>query len=1207
MLPAALVDKSDLYSLTTNPDQNAGTAIPSIGADGSSEGYLAGHDTTVVPDPKSLTERTCRPPDSDQAADCFSGNREQFGGKGMFLRRMKKAGLSVPPFECVTAQIMNGLEQHPLDTHLLDRYLPEFVCEPQTETSVKSIRESINALLPSEQTRRDEWLVGLAQFIASDDYYQQVKDSDAARQIRALRRQLEELSKSQPVIVRSSGIKEDNYGDAQAGKYLSLIQEEEDVLSTCLKVMASAYRPEVCPEGIPKPMALIIQQCIDCKYGGVVMSFQSFQDDTVRVEYTYGQPKGVVAGQSGNRPHRIDIYREDRKEEADSYQYFVGTISSHFVLHKKNNGYSEISIDNVNAQSDDGGQKLTDETVSELIEAVTKLEDLLLCPVDVEFAIDRRGCLLLLQVRPVTRLSGSMDFAMLIPKETLTIGEGISEGYCTGTLWLAREQAADSMPKGAIVVADHAEEWMLEPEFLKQAGGFVFAKAGFNDHVAILMKQEKITLMRCAEEFAALAPQNGQQATLACARFNGEPGAFIVVGDLTGKLASRRSLASAVADAPLAKAIPSREDLSPPEGTFLEVASGFKWLTEQNARLLVFFASGSGLDCLANPIKLSMSPQRSKLLAETRESVNRLVLGTQSLLAGYRAFLGLAGNSDLSPLKSWREELPQLVNRFEALKKTIRYGLESIILPSQAGEEDQKSKGAFRHWLAACQQLQSCLQALNPKQADQVRSVHELIFALHQRFVKALAPVTIASGQGRLSSERKITYVDCTTSSDEEPLLRPTGRAYMEELGLSGTVISMDEAIIVNLNLGSHVGVIELLEQAEGGKERTLRLTFSDKFDRPFDYGRSGKFRRMWFLAQLLKEIRLDENAGSMKLSCNAAAGEMIVECPRMKSRKSMQYAFEHLIIVLRAMYNLDRQFGDKLIFEGGQWDFNRLAQRLGRDVATEEDRFAFQHCLFVMSYRSGGSWYITAACCRLLSKYYQQFIHHARRFGACQYSVFLREKPEESLLEMLMSDEITEDIRRELLHHFLLLNPISATRLVERVYNLENQCFVINPSFRHKLEFYAPPGPPLGDHKEKLRSALLKHGLDCASQRVRNDKDFVLPVMSEHPMELRYLSEKLRDDREIVIAAVEKYPGALRYASKRLRSDKSIIGLAIADGIYALTFASDTVLSDPEYMLELIAKNHEAFHYAASELKDNEAFINAAKQRSPELREYLR
>ncbi|WP_257288275.1 PEP/pyruvate-binding domain-containing protein, partial [Endozoicomonas sp. SESOKO2] len=374
-------------------------------------------------------------------------------------------------------------------------------------------------------------------------------------------------------------------GDAQAGKYLSEVQGEEDVLRTCLKVMASGYRPEVCPEGIPQPMALIIQQCIDCRYGGVAASFQSFQDDTLRVEYGPGQPRGVVAGQSGNTAHRIDIARI---EGADIWEYFPGMFSSHFILRKNadNNGYLEKRIHDADVPSDGDGQRLSDDTVSELKEMVIKLENLLFCPVDVEFAIDRQGCPFVLQVRPVTRLSGGMDFAMPVPEDSLASGEAVSEGYCTGSIWLAKEQDAVAMPDGAIVVAHHAEEWMLVPEFLKRAGGFIIAEGGFNDHVAILMRQEKTPLMLAGGEYETVVAQDGQQATLACARFNSKSGAFVVAGDITEKLASHRSLSSAVSDVPLAKAVPSRDDLSPPEGTFCEVASGFQWLTDQNARLL---------------------------------------------------------------------------------------------------------------------------------------------------------------------------------------------------------------------------------------------------------------------------------------------------------------------------------------------------------------------------------------------------------------------------------------------------------------------------------------------------------------------------------------------------------------------------------------------------------------------------------------------
>ncbi|WP_448216741.1 PEP/pyruvate-binding domain-containing protein [Endozoicomonas sp. 2B-B] len=1189
-LPPATIGRSDSQSLATVPDQNTK-------ADRSVKRYFGDPEPIVIPDTRSLARRKCHSPVADQATHCSVANRALLGGKGMFLQRMKAAGLSVPPFQCVTTQVTNALEQHPLDSQRLEPCFPGIGNEPEAEISLANIRECLNAMLPSEQARRDSWLAGLANFIASDDFYEQVKDSEAARHIRD-----HGLLTSGPLIVRSSGINEDNYGDAQAGKYLSEVQGDEDILRTCLKVMASAYRPEVCSEGIPQPMALIIQECIDCLHGGVAMSFQSFDDDTVRVEFTRGQPRGIVAGQSGNRPHRIDIFR---KEGADSYQYFPGTISSHYILRKINNGYSETRMDDADAQSNDVEQQLTDDMVSDLREMVIKLEKLLLCPVDVEFAINHQGRLFLLQVRPVTRLSGGLDFAMPIPEETLAIGEGVSEGYCTGPLWLAEEAAADSMPEGAIVVAQHAKDWMLEPGFLKRAGGFVTATGGFNDHVAILMKQQRKTLMLAGDQFATLAAQVGQQATLACARFNGKPGAFIVAGDMTGKLLSHGILSSAVSDEPSVKAIPAWDELSLSEGALRQVASGFQWLTDQNARLLAFFATGGGLDCLANPVKLSMSPQRSKLLAETLDSVNRLVHGAQALLDGYGAFLQLAVKQSSDRVESLRQELPLLSNRFEMLKQTIQYGLERITLPMQAAEEEKLSPVSFRQWLADCHQLQSCLQALNTKSAEQVRSVHELIFTLHQRFVEALAPVTLASGPGEVSTENNITYVDCTTPGAGAPLLRQSDKIFIEESGRSGTVVSMDDALIVNLKLGSHMSLVELLENAEGGKGRTLRLKFSDQFQNLDGSSEHGKLKRMWFLVQLLKAIKLDKEADGMKLSCNAVAGEIIVEYPRLPLRQTMQDAFVKLMIVLKAVNNLDLYFQSANVFKEYYWDFNLLAQRLNPGVVTEADRFAFQHCLFSMFYKCSFH-SITPECGMLLSNHLQQFINYAGRLGACQMLRFFSKNPDDRLREMFMSDEMSESIRRELLHHFLLYNPECAIRLIEQVYEMEYQFFVINPSDNYLLEFYVPPGQRREDCKEKIRNALLTHGLKYASQRVRDDRDLVLPVISDYPEELRELSEALRDDNDIVMAAIKKSPKALRYASERFRNDKNIIRMLIAESTDPLSYTSEEILNDREYMLDLIAKNPGAFLFAASRLKKNTAFINAAEQRNPKVRKYL-
>ena len=247
--------------------------------------------------------------------------RESVGGKGMFLDQMQRIGLSVPEFQCVTTEMVAAVEQHSLDVHHLARYIPGIADELAPVTCLADIKTHIDALPAFNRDKRTYWLAGLSQFIASHDFYQLVKDSEAARKIRSLK------MPSPPVIVRSSGINEDNYGDAQAGKYLSEVQGDKDVLRTCFKVMASGYQPDVCT-GL-QPMALIIQRCIDCRFGGVAMSYQSLQDDTIRIEYTPGQPKGAVAGLFEASAHRIDI-----KRKADHSEFTPGEIPRCFTLQR---------------------------------------------------------------------------------------------------------------------------------------------------------------------------------------------------------------------------------------------------------------------------------------------------------------------------------------------------------------------------------------------------------------------------------------------------------------------------------------------------------------------------------------------------------------------------------------------------------------------------------------------------------------------------------------------------------------------------------------------------------------------------------------------------------------------------------------------------------------------------------------------------------
>ncbi|WP_422410391.1 DUF4116 domain-containing protein, partial [Endozoicomonas sp. ALB122] len=319
------------------------------------------------------------------------------------------------------------------------------------------------------------------------------------------------------------------------------------------------------------------------------------------------------------------------------------------------------------------------------------------------------------------------------------------------------------------------------------------------------------------------------------------------------------------------------------------------------------------------------------------------------------------------------------------------------------------------------------------------------------------------------------------------------------------------------------------------------------------------------------------------------AVGEMIVECSRMSSRKILQQAFEKLIMALYSTYSLDLYIRNIALFEGDQWCFNLLAQRLDSDVVTEADRFAFQKCLIqhgLCTLYYSAAIGISDACYSFLSDHQQQFINHSRRFF----------RSEKNFSEVLMSDEVGEDTRREVLHHFLWLNPDEATPLFELVYpRLRGQYYIIKPSWDYTLMFDVPPGQALPDHKEKVRNVVVKEGLTYASQQVRNDKSLVLATLARHPDNLKYASEKLKNDKVVVMAAVTQNGFSLKYASPKLQDNYEIVMAAVTIHGSYLEFASPRLRDNYEIVMVAIKRDGIHLKYASPRLRDNEEIVRAA------------
>lgn len=1089
--------------------------------------------------------------------------RALMGGKGMFLHVMHQANIPVPPFIVVESPLVATLEQHPFPSEYLLPFLPDRHPLQQTSYSLAQLRRMV-AELPHHQ--QSGWLKGLSAFIASEDFYQHVRDSSAAREIRNRYLTLQQQSNG-ACIIRSSGVDEDRFGDAQAGRYDSRVHGGGDILKTCLHVLSSAYRPEVCPSGRVKPIALIMQQCIHCQLGGVVISHSSLQDDTIQVEYAPGQPRGAVSGETGIRPHRYAIRRNSAMGNEPDHHFTPGDITTQFVLKKTTSeaGYIEQST---KATTDAKDILLADETLKQLRRYTEQLENIACCPVDIEFGLDDRQQLFLFQVRPVTRLPGGTRFSTAAPSLPMAEGVMVSEGCCSGTVMEVTEPInAGQFPAGAILFADHARDWMLAPDILQQAGGFVFKQGGTNDHVAITLRQAGIPCLLAGPQYSgALINALGQQTTLVAGSFAGNPGAYLLKGDQSAywKATSTTSCEEIIGSTPL-------EPTAPPD--FTRVNEGFDWLNRQNNKLLDYFHPDRLLSHCLGPGRskaVSMSANRSNLLPQLGREIFLLQQDLQRFVSGYRRFLSLAiapqqdvGESEVQRLIN---EFPPLDAQWRRLKDSIDVLCIKVVMPMAANRELPARPVNYRQWLMDCQTLQDELQKLTqPKKVQDIRSAHGLIYWLHQQFVSALAPVAEASGQGQITEITKGRTLITILSQGVSGLLNDHCIRVLTKLNVvTLRMLNLVDAAFINATLGVHVCTITMLEQAEGGKGRTLCLDLSDNFSNDANNSHlQGKLKRFWFLVQTLRCASVDENSRPMAIRFNQSAGKMIIEYTQVNSTSALQAAFVKMVTILSGLTSLDVSINK---FNRGKntdtWNFETLVAKCQNGLDQPMNHWTFKHCLVLDAINSRympSDWHYDYTFLDYLDREYRLFYDIAER----AYFWFETAKDLRKISELR---QIFTDATKH-------LAPDDAERIIKEL-----------------LVHIAIESP-----RTDIFIQLLREYSD-----LDHDRDLVLFLVHQNPWIFGDIADRFKDDIEIAKTAVNQRGLSLGYASNRLKNDKSLVMLAVNNGADALDDASTELKNDPGVVLSATRNSVNAFCFAGPEAKSNEALLRIIIEENP-------
>ena len=108
-----------------------------------------------------------------------------------------------------------------------------------------------------------------------------------------------------------------------------------------------------------------------------------------------------------------------------------------------------------------------------------------------------------------------------------------------------------------------------------------------------------------------------------------------------------------------------------------------------------------------------------------------------------------------------------------------------------------------------------------------------------------------------------------------------------------------------------------------------------------------------------------------------------------------------------------------------------------------------------------------------------------------------------------------------------------------------------------------------------------------------QNDKEVVLVAVKVNGFALKHASKELQQDRDVVLAAVSEHHNALELLDRKnpLRNDVEIVLAAVRQDGTALEYAGKQAQANPEVVLAAVEENGYAMQYAAPALKKDTQF----------------
>nr|HID57953.1 hypothetical protein [Desulfobacterales bacterium] len=329
--------------------------------------------------------------------------------------------------------------------------------------------------------------------------------------VSALSESLAEMGGVGTFAVRSSAIGEDGKYSF-AGLFRSVLGVSRDkIIDAYKEVCTSLYGERAIryrlakriPQDHQIAMAVLVLETIPAVASGVLYTLDPTnpESDTMIITAVWGLGKSAVEGYVSP-----DIYILDRKGGGRLINQTIG---------KKD---SKLSIDPVKGIIEEGVpiEKqvipcLREKVLHTLYEFGQVFERHFGAPQDVEWLVDRRGWVYILQTRTLA-LSKTVTPSLTETQHTPVIsGDPVSPGITSGPVFLVQDRGISSVPTGSIVAVK-----TMDPEFAKfipSAGGLIAETGSLATHLASISREfHKPAIVNAQDAVNIL--RNGEMVTL---------------------------------------------------------------------------------------------------------------------------------------------------------------------------------------------------------------------------------------------------------------------------------------------------------------------------------------------------------------------------------------------------------------------------------------------------------------------------------------------------------------------------------------------------------------------------------------------------------------------------------------------------------------------------------------------------------------------